>query len=125
MSDLFTLINNVFEKTGGFLPKEVLTSYNPFMVNRALSQYKDLIYFAHELSQLNLDKDQHYAFLYHVIPKKKRFAKWNKNIDDKGNIELIQEYYGYSYHKAKEVLPLLTGQMDYIKSELAKGGKKK
>lgn len=123
--NLFEIINNIFEKTGGFLPKEVLTSYNNFMANRALSQYKELIFFANELNQLNIDKDQHYAFLYHAIPKKKRFAKWNKNTDIKSDIELVQEYYGYSYSKAKEVLPILLTKMEYIKSELNKGGKRK
>lgn len=125
MSDLFSIINNIFEKTGGFLPVEALKDYNNFMSNRALSQYQECIFFANELNGLSLDKDQHYAFLYHAIPKKRRFSKWNKNEDPKSDIELIQEYYGYSYHKAKEVLPLLKTRMEFIKSELSKGGKKK
>lgn len=123
--NLFEIINNIFEKTGGFLPAEALKEYSNFMSNRALSQYKELIFFANELNQLNIDKDQHYAFLYHAIPKKKRFAKWNKNADIKSDIELVQEYYGYSYSKAKEVLPILLTKMEYIKSELNKGGKRK
>lgn len=123
--NLFEIINNIFEKTGGFLPAEALKEYSNFMSNRALSQYKELIFFANELNQLNIDKDQHYAFLYHAIPKKKRFAKWNKNTDIKSDIELVQEYYGYSYSKAKEVLPILLTKMEYIKSELNKGGKRK
>ena len=123
--NLFEIMNNIFEKTGGFLPKEALTSYSNFMSNRALSQYQETIFFANELNGLSLEKDQHYAFLFHAITKKKRFAKWNKNEDPKSDIELIQEYYGYSYHKAKEVLPLLKNKMEFIKNELAKGGKKK
>ena len=126
MSELFEIINNIFEKTGGFLPIEALKDYSPFICNKALSQTRDLIYFANELNGITLDKDQHYAFLYHAIPKKRRFSKWNKNTDDKTNIELIQEYYGYSYHKAKEVLSLFTeDRINYIKSELTKGGRKK
>lgn len=124
--DLFEIINNIYEKKGGFLPKEVLTSsYNNFITNKALSQHKDLIYFANELNQLNLTKDEHYAFLYHGITKKRRFAKWNKNQDNKQDIELIQEYYGYSYQKAKDVLPILKDKMEFIKSALSRGGKHK
>lgn len=122
--DLFEIINNIFEKKGGELPPDALKDYNNFMTNRALSQYKELIFFANELNQLTLDKDMHYRFLYNAVSKKRRFAKWNKTADDKKSISIIQEYYGYSYSKAKEVLPLLVNNLNFIKSQLDKGGRK-
>ncbi len=122
--DLFEIINNIFVKTGGFLPVEALTSYSNFMSNRSLSQYKETIFLANELNGMILDKDQHYAFLYHAVPAKKRFTKWNKNKDPKSDIELIQQYYGYSYKKAKEVLPLLISNIEFIKTALNKGGRR-
>jgi hypothetical protein len=65
----------------------------------------------------------HYAFLYYGVPKKRRYGKWAKNEDDKESIRIIQEYYGYSYQRAKEVLPLLINKMAEIKKKLEKGGK--
>jgi hypothetical protein len=122
--ELFEIINNIFEKKGGELPSNVLTSYSNFMANRAISQYKELVFFANELNQLTVDKDMHYKFLYNAISKKRRFAKWNKTVDDKKSISIIQEYYGYSYSKAKEVLPLLINNLNFMKSQLDKGGRK-
>jgi hypothetical protein len=39
-------------------------------------------------------------------------------------LETIQEYYGYSIDKARQVLPLFSdAQIDIIKKKLNKGGK--
>jgi hypothetical protein len=121
---LFDIINNIYEKKGGFLSSDELKSYQPYMVNRALSQHKDLVFLANELNSLyNIDKDMHYAFLYHGVPKKRRYGKWAKNEDDKDKIAVIQEYYGYSYCRAKEVLPLLIDKISELEQKLTKGGK--
>ena len=122
--DLFELIKNIFEKKGGELPPEALKDYSPFMVNRALSQYRELIFFADELNSLSLEKNWHYRFLFNAIPAKRRFSKWNKSDDDKKSIELIQQYYGYSYKKAKEALPLLVNNLDFMRDALNKGGRR-
>jgi hypothetical protein len=127
MSEKLSLIdylNNINEKQGGVLQSSDLKDYQPYIINRALSQQKDLIYFANEMNTLNnVDKDMHYAFLYYGVPKKRRYGKWAKNEDDKESIAIIQEYYGYSYQRAKEVLPLLINNMAEIKQNLEKGGK--
>jgi hypothetical protein len=127
MSEKFTLIdylNNINEKKGGVLQSPELKDYQPYIINRALSQQRDLIYLANEMNALNnVDKDMHYAFLYYGVPKKRRYGKWAKNEDDKESIRIIQEYYGYSYQRAKEVLPLLINKMAEIKKKLEKGGK--
>ena len=54
-----------------------------------------------------------------------RFKKWLKppEID---NLKAVKDYYGYSNHRAKEALSLLSKeQIDYIKERLYKGGKRK
>lgn len=123
---LFDILNNIFEKKGGVLEPDHLRDYHPYIINKALSFHKDLIHFANEMNSLyNIDKDMHYEFLFFGVPKKRRYAKWHKNEDEKNDIELIQEYYGYSYHRAKEVLPLLKGKVGKIREQLEKGGKRK
>lgn len=122
---LFDIVNNIYEKRGGFLPPSELKEYQPFIVNRALSQHRDLIHLANEMNILyNIDKDMHYAFLYFGVPKRRRYGKWAKNEDDKAKIAVIQEYYGYSYCRAKEVLPLLASKINELKQRLERGGKR-
>jgi hypothetical protein len=121
---LFDIINNIYEKKGGFLPPSDLKDYQPYIVNKALSQQRELIHLANEMNILNnIDKEMHYAFLYYGVPKKRRYGKWSKNEDDKESISVIQEYYGYSYRRAKEVLPLLANKITELKRNLEKGGK--
>jgi hypothetical protein len=39
------------------------------------------------------------------------------------DLEVVQEYYGYSKEKARQVLPLLSDeQINYIKLRIKKGG---
>ena len=120
---LFDIVNNI---TSGRteLIEEQLAEYNPFMVNKALSQYKDTVLFANELNMYpELDSYLQYSFYFHIIAKKKRYAKWNKTMDDVELIEKIQRVYGYSYTKAKEVSPLLKTHEPYLDALLSEGGK--
>jgi len=118
----FEIASNINDKSG-FLDVAVV-GYEPYIVNRALSNVQDTVLFANEMnSAFQLSKAMQYAFLYHAIPKRKRYGKWYKNQDDVENIKLIQEYFGYSYTKAKAVLPLMKGHMEELKKELEKGGK--
>lgn len=99
--------------------------YNPYIVNKGLSYGHDTVIPANEMnSRPHLDKILQFHFLINIIGSKKRFNKWVKaeKIDD---LEVIQEYYGYSTQKAKEVLKLLNPQqLDIIRTRTMKGGKK-
>jgi len=97
--------------------------YQPYLVNRALSQYSDTARIANEMNiHHSLDKKLQFDFLINIIRKKKRFTKWAKKIDDE-NIELVMLHYGYSYEKAKQVLPLLSDdQIIIIKKKRFEGG---
>ena len=69
------------------------------------------------------DKIQ-YDFLRAVIRKGKRYNKWIKAEEE--NLTVIQEYFGYSFNKAKEALKILTDDdlskiKDFMKK--SKGGR--
>ena len=101
--------------------------YNPFIVNKALSVHIDCLYYVNEMNHNHiLDKKLHYDFYYHGLKSFKRsYQKWFK-ADKIKSLELVKEYYGYSNHKAKQALALLTKeQLKYIEDKLDKGGKSK
>ena len=93
------------------------------MVNRALSYYIDTIMYANDMNiNHHVDKLMQHDYLFYSIRKAKRFSKWAKKKKD-SDIELIQEYYGYSYDKAKVAVSVLTDdQIKIIKKKLDKGG---
>lgn len=97
--------------------------YSPYLVNRAFSQFADTVRVANEMNiHHHLDKKLQFDFLINIIRSKKRFSKWAKKQDDE-NIELVMQYYGYSYEKARQVLPLLNNdQIITIKKKRFEGG---
>ncbi len=99
--------------------------YNPFIVNRAMGFGKDTIIAGNEMNaRPHLDNKLQYDFLRSVVRKAKRYNKWLKAEEE--NIEAIQEFFGYSFIKAKEALSILTEtEIDLIKLHLntSKGGK--
>lgn len=97
--------------------------YNPYLINRALSFGSDTIIPANEVNcRPHLSKAAQNIFLINIIEPRKRYNKWLKGIKTE-NLDIICEYYGYSYKKAKQVLPLLTeDQINTIKEKLYKGG---
>tara|TARA_R110000764_G_scaffold28204_2_gene66358 strand:- start:489 stop:944 length:456 start_codon:yes stop_codon:yes gene_type:complete len=99
--------------------------YNPFIVNRALSFGHDTVIAANEMnSRPHIDAKMQYDFLRSVIRKGKRYNKWLK--PEESNLEAIQEYFGYSFNKAKEALRILSEEdinLIKIKLKTSKGGK--
>ena len=121
---LFDVINNITSSSTKIEFEEISGVYAPFMINKALSNNKDLVFIANEMN-VNwwLDKDMQYDFLHSITLKKKRWGKWNKKTDDKDNIEIVMKYYNYSYSKAKEIIDLV--DIDFIKKSMEIGGLKK
>ena len=98
--------------------------YIPFLTNRALSNHIDSVLYAQEMNLLNgLDKKLQYDYFLNTIRAKKRqFVPWAKKKEN-SDIALIQEYYGYSYSKAKTAASILSDeQIKIIKETLDKGG---
>lgn len=99
--------------------------YDSFYINRSLSYFSDTVGLANVVNQYHhLNKKLQYHFLINIIRKRKRFSKWMK-AESESDIDAVQEYYGYSKEKAKQVLPLLSpDQIIIIKKKVSKGGRK-
>lgn len=121
---LFDIVNDISFKKQQLINDEVTEkAYQPFLINRAFSYYPDTILYAQEMNRNpQLDSRLQYDYLYSSIRKRNRFAKWEKKLEN-DNISIIQEYYGYSYHRALEAEKILTSdQISAIKQRLEKGG---
>ena len=99
--------------------------YSPFLTNRALSYYPDTILYAQEMNfHSSLDKKLQYDYLINTVRSMKRYkSKWAKKKDN-SDIDAVQEFFGYSYQKAKIALSVLSkDQVKQIKIRIDKGGK--
>lgn len=119
MSNPFDWVKSINETKENLIEKEEVKSYNPFIVNKALSYYLDCLLFSNEMNMRHyLDKDIQYTFLLNSIKKYKRYSPWEKkNIDN--DLKYIKKYYNCSNEKAYQALQLLTKeQIDYIHNKL-------
>ena len=98
--------------------------YNAWIVNKSMSYGADTVIYANEMnSRPHLDRRLQFDFLINTVRPRKRFNKWLKP-ETVEVLSTIQEYYGYSIDKARQVLPLLSDlQLETIKNKLNKGGK--
>jgi hypothetical protein len=97
--------------------------YNSFIVNRALSYYKDTIFLANQMNQLHdLDKTCQINFYLNTVRACKRpWIKWAKPIKE-SDLEAVKSYYGYSNAKAIDALKILSDdQLTIIKKRLNTG----
>ena len=121
----FDYANSIYLKENLMVDERTEKEYNPFIVNRAMGFGKDTIIAGNEMNaRPDLENKLQYDFLRSVVRKAKRYNKWLKAEEE--NIEAIQEFFGYSFIKAKEALSILTEtQIDLIKIHLitSKGGK--
>ena len=120
----FDFINAISYTKQNLMESEHAESqYKPYVVNKGLSFYPDTVIQANEMnSRSHLDRKMQFDFLINIIRSKKRYSKWLKpeKLDDLG---IIQEFYGYSKEKARQVLPLFSNeQIDYLKQRIKKGG---
>ena len=125
MADLFKeVIPSILQTKQPFmLTEQDEKSYSPFMVNRALSFYRDTVLWANEMNKHhNLDKKLQADFLLNTIRASKRpYSKWHKKAKS-SDLEAVKEYYGYSDAKAEEALKILDdAQIELIREQLYKG----
>lgn len=125
----FDIVNIISSKERLLTPEELDRDYNAFIINRALSNNYDTIFFANEMNKSwGLSKKLQFHFYFFGIDKRKRYGKWfKKGTDtDEEKIKLIKQYFDYSTIKAKEVLPILDKLdiWDEIRSTFKKGGLK-
>jgi|TARA_Y100000361_G_scaffold111245_1_gene101366 hypothetical protein len=97
--------------------------YSPFIVNKALYAFPDIILLVNEMNlNHHLDAKLQFDFLLNSIRPRKRYAPWLKT-SKINNLELVKEYFGYNDQKAKDALDLLTDdQLEHIQTKLNKGG---
>lgn len=126
--DLGDILNDInYAKTGNFINQDNEKHYSPFVINKCLWGIMDSLFFVQELNTFSkITKQEHYKYLVHALPKKKRFAKWIKEQKDE-LIPLIMEYYkGISEMKAKEIRKMLSpANIEVMKEYLSKGGTEK
>lgn len=106
--------------------EEIERKYPSFMINRALSQYEDTVLIANEVNRLSafLDPKLQYDFLYYLVPKKRRFARWAK-AQRSDTINTLVEVYNISVRKAEEISDLFSEiDIENLKAYLFKGGRK-
>jgi hypothetical protein len=121
--DFINAINDTKENL--FLDPQANKDYEPWMVNKGLSQFPDTVLYANEMNlHYSIPKQWQFFFLLNSIPRKKRFSKWAKKDAKTDSLSLVMEYFGYSMEKAKQALGVLSQeQLDVIKEKLYKGGK--
>jgi len=120
----FDFINAISHTKIDLMEQENAESqYKSYVINKGLSFYPDTVIQANEMnSRPHLDKRMQFNFLINIIRSKKRYSKWLKP-EKLNDLEVVQEYYGYSKEKARQVLPLLSDeQINYIKLRIKKGG---
>ena len=121
----FDFANSInFTKENLIVDEATEKEYNPFIVNRAMGFAADTVIPGNEMNaRPHIDNKMQYDFLCGVVRKSKRYNKWIKSEEE--NLEAVQEYFGYSFNKAKEALRILTSEdIEKIKVNLtrSKGG---
>ena len=106
---------------------EVEAEYQPFLINRAMSNYYDCCMHANEMNQRSLlTKQQQYDYYFYAIqPKKKRFSKWHKPAKDE-RVKVVSEFYNCSISLAEQYSTLLTDEdIQSMREKISKGGRSK
>jgi len=123
----FDYVNSVTHTKKDIMVDDIAEKeYAPFIVNKALGNFRDTVLYANEMNvNHHLDHRLQFDFFINIIKKQKRWSKWIKS-ESVSDLELIKEYYGYSNEKAKSVLSLLSNeQINDLKLRIYKGGKRK
>lgn len=128
MSNPFEYVNQILQGKKQLIVDGITEkSYEPFLVNRALSYHKDCIMYANEMNRRHfIDKKLQNDFLINTIRSYKRpFNKWIK-AEKSEDIACIKTYFGLSDAKAREALKLLNEeQILELKEKTDIGGLRK
>ena len=108
-----------YTKEDMILDERTEKEYNAFIINRAMGYSPDTVIAGNEMnSRPHLDKKMQFDFLKGVVRKAKRYNKWLKA--EESDLEAVQEYFGYSFNKAKDALKILSDDdLSKIKTFLA------
>ena len=125
--NIFDVAKNINKKDGHInLSENLEVDMNVFMVNKIFSKTQDTIFLANEVNRFSMsdNKQMVYDFYYYAAPKSNyRYGSWDKaDKTDEKMIEQIMLIYGYTYAKAKDVLPILKPHAKTLDSLTSKGG---
>ena len=122
---IFDYLNAITYKKENIMGDELVEKdYEPYRINKFLSQHLDCILFVNEMNfSSHIDNKLQFDYFINSIRKKfRKSEKWLKPEDFEA-IDLVKEYYGYSTPKAKEALKILgDDNIEYIRKKLYKGG---
>jgi hypothetical protein len=84
--------------------------YDPFLINRALSQHEDSILAANLMNERpGLAPAAQFLFLLNTLRARKRFGEWLKHTDS-DDVCAIAEYYGCGRRHARDLVSLHTSE---------------
>lgn len=101
--------------------------YIPYLVNRWVSIYRDLIFTAQEVNMMShLPRKMQHDYYFYSIPKQYRFQKWSwtKRQSDDLTLYMMRKY-KYSAAKAKAALSVLSDEQIkalQVQQDKEKGG---
>lgn len=103
--------------------EELLNDYVPYQVNMCASNVADTMFIANEMNICHrLTKEQQFDFYYHIVPKGKRYSKWNTPAIN-NNVDVVAEYYNINKKVAEQYLKILTDiQIEDIRNLVMRGG---
>lgn len=105
--NMFDIMKDLSYEKEGLIDDKNEGEYNPFLTNRFFSYFPDTIFYANQMNIANgLDNKLQHDYYLHSLRKNKRYSKWLKK-ENQEVIQAIQQYYGYSLSKAKEVFNIL------------------
>lgn len=104
----FDFVNSITFDKRDILTEATDNQYVPFLINRGLSYFADCVLYANDMNINNeLPKRAQYLYLLNTIPKRKRFSKWAKKLENE-DIELVSRLYNCNDRRASEILSILT-----------------
>lgn len=100
---------NPFES--GEITELIEHDYNPFICNKALSFYHDLILIVNEINTRPVsDKKMEFDYLFNMVPSRRRkYSPWIK-MEKFDKVEIVKKHYNYSTPKAMDALKLLSDE---------------
>ena len=106
------------------------STYAPYLIQRGLfSDDASAMGILNAANQRVMDKELHYKFLLHSLPKNVKYVAQSKKKKDAVTIKylsVVKRYFGYNDEKARDAINILNPvQLELIASTLNEGGVKR
>ena len=121
MTSPFDIVSHLNSKTE--LEYDI-KEYNPFMINKIMSNTIDTLFFADAMNRFyHLDKDIQRDFYWYGLSKAKRFGKYNKTPVINKELELIMQHYQCNLKVAESYFKLMSDEAKYqLHESMNQGG---